>query len=96
MQTPVKKHLSVIGCAAGLLSLLWGCASIGNPSGGRRDEDPPRFISARPAPGSVNVDPSDISIEFNELVNVKDAYQNVVLSPRESPHRVSAQGEDVL
>lgn len=97
MQTPVKKHLSVIGCAAGLLSLLWGCASIGNPSGGRRDEDPPRFLSAKPAPGSVNVDPSEISIEFNELVNVKDAYQNVVLSPPgESTPRVSTRGRRVV
>ena len=79
--------------------LLWGCASIGNPSGGARDEDPPRFVAARPAPGSVNVDPAniDISIEFNELINVKNAFENVVLSPPgKSVPRVSTRGRRVL
>lgn len=97
MQKSAKRHFSVIGCAAGLLSLLWGCASMGNPSGGPRDEDPPRFVSANPAPGSVNVDPNHISIEFNELVNVKDAFEKVVLSPPgKSTPRVSTRGRRVI
>ena len=33
---------------AALVSLLAGCANIGNPSGGPRDEDPPRLVSANP------------------------------------------------
>ncbi len=80
-------------------ALLWGCASIGNPSGGARDEDPPRFLGARPTPGSVNVDPTnvDISLEFNELVNVKNAFEKVVLSPPgKSVPRVSTRGRRVL
>lgn len=80
-------------------ALLWGCASIGNPSGGARDEDPPRSLGARPAPGSVNVDPAnvDISLEFNELVNVKNAFEKVVLSPPgKSVPRVSTRGRRVL
>ena len=67
----VKKHFSILGGAAATMSLLWGCASIGNPSGGPRDEDPPRFVSANPKPGSVNVDPSHIYIDFNALGNVR-------------------------
>lgn len=77
--------------------LLWGCASIGNPSGGARDEDPPRFVRANPAPGSVNVDPSNIYIDFNELVNVKEAFSKVVLSPPgASTPRVSTRGKRVV
>lgn len=65
----------------GLTFLAVACANIGNPSGGARDEDPPIFVSANPAPGSLNVDKTKISILFNEIVNVKDAYEKVVVSP---------------
>ncbi|MDE6478782.1 MAG: Ig-like domain-containing protein [Muribaculaceae bacterium] len=86
-----------MAAAAASILLLWGCASIGNPSGGARDEDPPRFVRANPAPGSVNVDPSNINIDFNELVNVKEAFQKVVLSPPgKSTPRVSTRGRRVV
>lgn len=97
IHTSFKKHIGVLGAAVSSILLLWGCASIGNPSGGPRDEDPPRFVRANPAPGSVNVDPSNIHIDFNELVNVKDAFQNVVLSPPgKSTPRVSTRGRRVV
>ncbi len=97
MQKISKKHISVIGSAFTMLLAMWGCASIGNPSGGPRDEDPPRFVRAFPNPGSVNVDPSNINIDFNELVNVKDAFQNVILSPPgKSTPRVSTRGRRVV
>lgn len=80
-----------------LLLALWGCASIGNPSGGARDEDPPRFVGANPRPGSTDADPSNIYIEFNELINVKDAFEKVVLSPPgKSVPRVSTRGRRVI
>ncbi|MDE5807993.1 MAG: Ig-like domain-containing protein [Muribaculaceae bacterium] len=60
---------------------LWSCANIGNPSGGPRDEDPPVFVSADPAQGSVNVNKTRMTLTFNELVNVKDAFSKVVVSP---------------
>lgn len=79
------------------LALLASCASIGNPSGGPRDEDPPRFVRSNPAPGSVNVTRDRIEIEFDELVNVKDAFTNVVVSPvSKSVPRVSSQGRKVI
>ncbi|MDE7408819.1 MAG: Ig-like domain-containing protein [Muribaculaceae bacterium] len=97
MPTSFKKHIAILSGVAASVMLLWGCASIGNPSGGPRDEDPPRFVRANPAPGSVNVDPSNIHIDFNELVNVKDAFQNVVLSPPgASTPRVSTRGRRVV
>lgn len=76
--------------------LAVSCASIGNPSGGPRDEDAPRFVRANPAPGSVNVKRQRIDIEFDEIVNVKDAFTNVVVSPpsKQVP-RVSSNGRRV-
>lgn len=95
--SPFKKHIGVLGGCAACIAMLWGCASIGNPSGGPRDEDPPRFVRANPSPGSVNVDPSNINIDFNELVNVKEAFQKVVLSPpTKNTPRVSTRGRRVV
>lgn len=97
MPKSFKTHIIVLATAMASVVLLWGCASIGNPSGGPRDEDPPRFVRANPAPGSVNVDPSNINIDFNELVNVKDAFQKVVLSPpTKNTPRVSTRGRRVV
>ena len=76
--------------------LMAACASIGNPSGGPRDEEPPKFVRATPAPGSVNVSRDRIDIEFNEIVNVKDAFTNVVVSPiSKSVPRVSSLGRRI-
>lgn len=89
---------SFAGCVllAGLLLAAAGCANIGNPSGGPRDEDPPVLVSANPIPGSVGVDRKKITLSFNELVNVKDAFQNVVVSPvSKSTPRVTSQGRNV-
>lgn len=76
--------------------LAASCANIGSPSGGPRDEDPPIFVSGNPAPGALNVDKQKIVLTFNELINVKDAFTKVVVSPtsRAVP-RVSSQGRRV-
>ncbi|MBO4965344.1 MAG: Ig-like domain-containing protein [Muribaculaceae bacterium] len=69
---------------------------MGTPSGGPRDEDPPRFVRANPMPEAVNVSRSNMSIDFNELVNVKDAFSKVVVSPpsTQAP-RISSSGRRV-
>lgn len=82
--------------AASTLLILYSCASIGTPSGGPRDEDPPRFIKGSPAPGATNVSKPTINLEFNELVNVKDAFSNVIVSPpsRQAP-RITSNGRHI-
>ena len=76
--------------------LLYSCASIGNPSGGRRDERPPQVVKSNPAPYATGVKTEKVVIEFDELVNVKDAFSKVVISPTsaETP-RVSSLGKKV-
>lgn len=67
-------------CVA-LLILPAACANIGNPSGGPRDEDPPIFLRSDPPQGAVNVSKTHQTLTFNELVNVKNAFSTVVVSP---------------
>lgn len=87
---------AALGLTAVTLAMLSSCANIGTPSGGPRDEDPPRFLSANPPAGSLNVDKERITLTFDELINVKDAFQKVVVSPTsKSVPRVSSQGRRV-
>ncbi|MCM1376955.1 MAG: Ig-like domain-containing protein [Clostridium sp.] len=79
-----------------ILLFLVACASIGNPSGGPRDEEPPRFVRSNPDPGATNFSGDQITLYFNELVNVKDAFSKVVISPPStSTPRVSSLGRRV-
>ena len=89
-----RTPLYVVGLLVGVL--LVACASIGNPTGGPRDEAPPRFVRSNPKPGAVNVSRQRIDIEFDEIVNVKDAFTNVIVSPTsESKPRVTSLGRRV-
>lgn len=57
------------------------CASIGNPDGGRYDEEPPVVVSCSPADKATGVDKKKISILFNEFIKLENAYEKVVISP---------------
>lgn len=58
-----------------------GCAQIGAPTGGAKDTLAPRLVSASPALKSVNFNGNRISLTFDEYVEVKEAQQNVLVSP---------------
>lgn len=90
-----KSPLHLVALAAALAGAV-SCASIGNPSGGPRDEDPPRFVSSTPAPGSVEVSPQKVVLTFDELVTLKDPFSKVVVSPPQAQApRVSSLGRRV-
>lgn len=76
--------------------LTQGCARIGTPSGGRRDEMPPVMTKAHPAPNSRNFTGRRVVLDFDEFVNIKDPMTNVVVSPPgETTPRVTSQGKHV-
>lgn len=67
--------------SVGILCLLYvACASPGVPSGGEKDEVPPRIIGTVPPNYATNFDSKRISISFNEFVKL-DASQKVIISP---------------
>lgn len=81
---------------AAITLLAAACASIGNPSGGPRDEEPPRFVKSSPEPDAVNVSSRKMQLEFDEIVNVRDAFSNVTVSPpSRRPPKVQAAGRRV-
>ena len=55
-----------------MAAMLWSCANIGSPSGGPRDYTPPVVLKSNPAPRSVNFKGKKVTIQFDEIVAIKD------------------------
>ncbi|MFC2170923.1 Ig-like domain-containing protein [Calditrichota bacterium] len=61
---------------------LAGCAKMGTPEGGPRDETPPRIVETIPAAGSVNVDPdAPVIVRFDERISRTSLANAFTLSP---------------
>ena len=63
--------------------ILFSCARQGTPSGGPKDTEPPKFLSANPDTLSLNVPTNlkEIKIDFDEFILLKEPNQNIVVSP---------------
>ena len=80
-------------CAAGL---LWSCANIGSPSGGPRDYTPPVLLKSSPAPRTVNFTGKKVTLQFDEIVVLKDQQKKVVISPvQKEPAMIRSLGRTV-
>jgi len=63
--------------------LIWGgCANRVPPSGGPKDEDPPKLIGSIPKSGNTNVKTTEITLLFNELVVTKNIKKELLITPR--------------
>lgn len=69
------------GLALLALTLLSACASTGNPSGGPKDETPPRLLASLPMENAVNYTKKRIEISFDELISLKSPSEKVIVSP---------------
>lgn len=72
--------LFVILVAIGVISNS-GCAQIGAPTGGPRDTIPPRLVNSSPPINSTSFTSNKIILTFNEYIEVKEAQNNVLVSP---------------
>ena len=81
VEVVMRKTNRFIGLALLALSVLSSCASVGNPTGGPKDETPPKLISSLPLENAVNFDKKLIEISFNELITLKSPSEKVIVSP---------------
>ena len=69
----------------GAMALLWfvaaGCAQVGSPSGGPKDETPPKWTSSVPEVGAVEVRPQALSFIFDEYVKAPQWRSQLLVSP---------------
>ncbi|MDR0793938.1 MAG: Ig-like domain-containing protein [Chitinophagaceae bacterium] len=61
--------------------LFTGCAVIVPPGGGPRDTLPPVLISADPKDSSTNFSAKQVTLTFNEYVQLDDIFTNLLVSP---------------
>lgn len=68
-----------------LLLLVVNCAKRGTPTGGLKDEDPPKFVKATPPNYTIKFEAEDIRIYFDEYVKLNDLNKNLIVSPPMDP-----------
>lgn len=59
----------------------WSCAQQGSPSGGPRDETPPRVVESDPPNYSVRFAEKKIQITFDEFIVLENVNQELIVSP---------------
>ena len=82
MKQAVKRfpYLPTI-CIVYLIQLAVGCANIVPPAGGPKDTLAPYLIAAKPKDSSINIQPKEILIGFNEYITNADIQNNLIVSP---------------
>lgn len=61
--------------------LLFSCAHPVSPGGGSKDKEAPVVLGTSPENGSANFKKDRFTIEFNEFVELKDAQNQILISP---------------
>lgn len=77
--------------------LMGRCASTGYPSGGPKDEIPPKVERSIPTENSLSFLGDEIVVYFDELIKVTDVFQKLMVSPpvNEQP-KVTTNGKRLL
>ena len=70
-----------VSVAALFVLVLAGCAVIIAPSGGVKDITPPGVVSSVPENYSANFNATEIEIEFDEFIKLRDLFNNFIISP---------------
>ena len=60
---------------------ITGCANIIPPLGGPKDSLPPYLVAAKPHDSSLNIQPKELLITFNEFIVSSSIQENLVVSP---------------
>jgi uncharacterized protein (DUF2141 family) len=61
----------------------WSCASQTTPTGGPKDEIPPKLINTNPKEGSINVRTNSIELDFNEAILLEKPKEQIIITPFE-------------
>jgi len=64
-----------------MLSVVFGCAQIVTPNGGKVDSAPPKVLSVTPLNKSLNFQSKKIEFVFDEYITLKDAQKQLIISP---------------
>ena len=65
-----------------MLLLIWGCANRIQPTGGPKDEDPPKVVASSPQYGQRNYLNQEVIIIFDEFIKIKSLKEQLIITPR--------------
>jgi uncharacterized protein (DUF2141 family) len=92
-----KKSFKLLLFLALIAFACWQCANPIAPTGGPKDEQPPRIDSARSTPNlQTNFRPKRIELTFDEWIKLEQANQQVVISPPLQGYEVTLKGKRVI
>lgn len=82
----MRKYTLLCGGILSLIVLLMsmqmqGCANIVPPTGGPRDSLPPYLVASKPKDSSLNIQPKEIVLAFNEFITAESIQENLIISP---------------
>ena len=79
----IRKPKYLFYCLSVLLTafLAQRCANAVAPTGGPKDNTPPKVVEAVPVNQSINFSGKRIEITFDEYITLENANQNVLISP---------------
>ena len=97
MDMATMRDSSYIGWFASFaVLLLVACAQVGMPSGGAKDETPPKLLMATPPIGSTNVTTNSITLVFDEYVRAGQWRSELLVSPPlDGPVDLVVRGKEV-
>jgi hypothetical protein len=61
--------------------LLWTCANVSSPTGGPKDETPPKLLSSIPKQGQTNYPGKGVTLEFDEFLKLKNPKEEIIITP---------------
>lgn len=77
----MKEKTAILALIGIFFILLYNCAKVGTPSGGKRDETPPKIEKSTPENFSTNVNANKFEITFDEYVRLVELTQKLLISP---------------
>ena len=82
---------------AGIAFVVYSCANRAQgPTGGPKDETPPKLLKSSPENSALNFNKKQILLDFDEMVTVEKASENVIISPPQvKPPDVKSLGKRI-
>lgn len=76
--------------------IVSSCAQIVAPSGGIKDELPPVVVSEKPINNTTNFKSNQITIKFNEYINIVSQEQIIISPPPETKPFIETSGKQLI
>ena len=81
-----------------IVCFVYSCANKGpGPTGGPKDETPPRVMKSVPENGAMNFSKQEIQVDFDENISLEKVTEEVVVSPpQQKAPDIRAQGKRLV